>query len=551
MTVPPILKRFWWPAIILPLLFFGLGLAFLPLVGIQADEVFFATAVYKLPGSTVFDAHVFHQQIPLMLLSYLGALKSWIYFPILYLVQPSYLTVRLPVLLIGAVTIGLFTRLLEKAHGRTVAWVGGILLATDTVYLLTTCFDWGPVALQHLLALAGIALLFNFTSTGKRSTLFWGFFCFGLALWDKALFIWFFSGLAIAAVAVFPRELWSRCSPKNLGFAAAGLLLGALPLVVYNVASDFETFQSNSFVLSQFPSRIHALRITWDGEILFDYMAHAPWAQGRARDPDTALFDFSDEVQSLVDVRYHYHNEMEPAFCLALLLLPLLWSTRARKPMLFCLIAMAVAWLQMAVTKDAGLGAHHVVLLWPLPHWFLALAFVEAAAWRPLQRKHIGAIVLAAVVLFLTVDNLLLTNEYFYQLDAYGPTRNWNDAIFRLSEEAGHIQAEHLVVDDWGILTPLLVLHANRLPVYLADQSFLATGITDDDRNWFIRRLEQDVWIGHTTEFLQWPDANTRIARLAQGAGFEKQMIRTVPDRNGRPVFEIFRFIRSAVAASK
>jgi hypothetical protein len=551
MTVPPILKRFWWPAIILPLLFFGLGLAFLPLVGIQADEVFFATAVYKLPGSTVFDAHVFHQQIPLMLLSYLGALKSWIYFPILYLVQPSYLTVRLPVLLIGAVTIALFTRLLEKAHGRTVAWVGGILLATDTVYLLTTCFDWGPVALQHLLALAGIALLFNFTSTGKRSTLFWGFFCFGLALWDKALFIWFFSGLAIAAVAVFPRELWSRCSPKNLGFAAAGLLLGALPLVVYNVASDLETFQSNSFVLSQFPSRIHALRITWDGEILFDYMAHAPWAQGRARDPDTALFDFSDEVQSLVDVRYHYHNEMEPAFCLALLLLPLLWSTRARKPMLFCLIAMAVAWLQMAVTKDAGLGAHHVVLLWPLPHWFLALAFVQAAAWRPLQRKHIGAIVLAAVVLFLTVDNLLLTNEYFYQLDAYGPTRNWNDAIFRLSEEAGHIQAEHLVVDDWGILTPLLVLHANRLPVYLADQSFLATGITDDDRNWFIRRLEQDVWIGHTTEFLQWPDANTRIARLAQGAGFEKQMIRTVPDRNGRPVFEIFRFIRSGVAASK
>ncbi|MGP0076095.1 MAG: hypothetical protein ACLPWF_29600 [Bryobacteraceae bacterium] len=550
--MPPILKRFWWPATVLPLLFFGLGLAFLPLVGIQADEVFFATAVYKLPGSTVFDAQVFHQQIPLMLLSYLGALKSWIYFPILYLVRPSYLTVRLPVLLIGAVTIGLFVRLLERAHGRAVAWVGGILLATDTVYLLTTCFDWGPVALQHLLALAGIGLLFQFASSGRRSMLFWGFFCFGLALWDKALFVWFFSGLAIAAIAVFPRELWSRCSPKNLGFAAAGLLLGALPLVVYNVASDFETFQSNSFVLSQFPSRVHALRITWDGEILFDYMAHAPWAQGSARDPDTALFDISDEVQSLVDVRYHYHNEMEPAFCLALVLLPLLWSTRARRPMLFCLIAMAVAWLQMAVTKDAGLGAHHVVLLWPLPHWFLALAFVEAAAWRPLQRKHSGAILLAAVVLFLAVDNLLLTNEYFYQLDAYGPTRNWNDAIFRLSEEAGHIQAEHLVVDDWGILTPLLVLHANRLPVYLADQSFLATGITDDDRNWFIRRLEQDVWIGHTTEFLQWPDANTRIARLAQGAGFEKQMIGTVPDRNGRPVFEIFRFVRSAgVAASK
>ena len=104
--------------------------------------------------------------------------------------------------------------------------MGGVLLATDTVYLLTTCFDWGPVALQHVLSLAGMALLLKLCLTGKRSTLFWGFFWFGLALWDKALFLWLFSGLAVAAVAVFPRELWSRCTPKNLGLAAAGLLSG-------------------------------------------------------------------------------------------------------------------------------------------------------------------------------------------------------------------------------------------------------------------------------------------------------------------------------------
>ncbi len=87
-----------------------------------------------------------------------------------------------------------------------------------------------------------MALLLKFTSTGKRSTLFWGFFWFGLALWDKALFLWLFSGLAVAAVAVFPRELWSRCMPKNLGLAAAGLLLGALPLVAYNSLHQFRYF---------------------------------------------------------------------------------------------------------------------------------------------------------------------------------------------------------------------------------------------------------------------------------------------------------------------
>jgi hypothetical protein len=533
-----------WPAAILSLLFFCLGLAFLPLVGIQDDEVFFSTAVFHIPNSTVFGAHVFNLQVPLMLLSYLGALKSWIYTPILYGIPPSYLTIRLPVLLMGTLTIWLFTWFLEKAHGRTVALVGGVLLATDTVYLLTTCFDWGPVALQHLLALAGMALLLKFTCAGKQSTLFWGFFCFGLALWDKALFLWLFSGLVVAAVAVFPRELWARTSAKNLGIAVAGLTIGALPLAAYNLASNFETFHSNSsFLLSQFPSRLHALRITWDGETLFGYMIHAPWAPGMPRNPETALEKISATVHSLAGSRYHYHNEMAPAFWLALALLPMLWTTRVRKTMLFCLVAMLVAWLQMALTKDAGLGAHHVVLLWPLPHWFVAVALVEAAGWRKLAWRNAGAILLASAVGFLAVDNLLLTNEYFYQLAAYGPSRSWSDAIFRLSEEAGHVQADALVVDDWGILNQLVTLHRNQLPILLAGQSFLAPELSQSARDWCIQRLEEDIWIGHTPQFQQWAGNDERMSR-ALAAGFEKHMIDTVQDRNGRPVFEIFRFVR-------
>jgi hypothetical protein len=229
---------------------------------------------------------------------------------------------------------------------------------------------------------------------------------------------------------------------------------------------------------------------------------------------------------------------------------PLLWRTEARRVLLFCLIAFAVGWIQMAITKNAGLGAHHVTLLWPLPQWFLAVALVEAAAWRPLEWRNAGAILLASTVLFLAVENLLLTNEYFYQLSEYGPSKSWTDAIFQLSDEAGRIQAEHLVVDDWGILNPLIVLHRNRLPLFLANQSFFAPGIGEDDRNWCLARLKKDVWIGHTPEFQQWPDTNQRIVEIARAAGFEKRMIETVPDRNGRPVFEIFRFIRASPASA-
>ncbi len=75
-------------------------------------------------------------------------------------------------------------------------------------------------------------------------------------------------------------------------------------------------------------------------EILWEYMVHEPWAPGMPREPDTTLEDVSAEVHSLVGFRYHYYNQMEPAFWVALALMPLLWLTRARRTLLFCFIAM-------------------------------------------------------------------------------------------------------------------------------------------------------------------------------------------------------------------
>jgi 4-amino-4-deoxy-L-arabinose transferase-like glycosyltransferase len=171
------------------------------------------------------------------------------------------------------------------------------------------------VALQHFLAMAGLALVFKFvsegTSEGKRLALFLGFFCFGLALWDKALFVWFFSGLVVATLVVFPRELWARCSLKNLGLAAAGLCLGAAPLVAYNSSSNQATFRANSpFDLAQFPTRLHALRVTWDGQILWGYMVHAPWSPGAPRVPGTAVERIAAVVHSLAG-----HPLSQPAWC--------------------------------------------------------------------------------------------------------------------------------------------------------------------------------------------------------------------------------------------
>ncbi len=300
-------------------------------------------------------------------------------------------------------------------------------------------------------------------------------------------------------------------------------------MLVYNATSNLGTLRGNAaFSLAQLPSRLHALRITWDGQILWGYMVHAPWSPGVPRETGSALERTSGVVHSLAGFRYH--NQLEPAFWIALALTPLLWRTRARKPMLFCLIAMTVAWIEMAITKDAGLGAHHVVLLWPLPHWFIAVAFVEASRWKPLEWRKAGAVALVGVMVFLAGENLLLTNEYFYQLTRYGSLGSWSDAIYQLSEEVSLMPSPpaHIIVDDWGISNSLEVLRGGNVSLVAAQD--------------FNPRLASDVWIGHTPEYQQRAGGNERVVDGARLAGFEKQVIQTVPDRNGRAVFEIFRF---------
>ena len=164
-----------------------------------------------------------------MLLSYLGALKAWLYSPILAVWQPSAWSIRLPVLLLGAATIWLFYRLLDRLQGKRAALLGCALLATDTTYLLTTCFDWGPVVIQRLLAVAGVLLLVRYHQDSSRVSLGAAFFLFGLALWDKALFRLEPVGLAAGALFVFPGVIRRSVNAKNLALALVCLLRAGAP----------------------------------------------------------------------------------------------------------------------------------------------------------------------------------------------------------------------------------------------------------------------------------------------------------------------------------
>src|SRR5262249_42155200 len=151
--------------------------------------------------------NVGHSRIPLMLMTYLGTLKSWIYRPIFHILGTSIWVIRLPMLLAGAASVWLFYLLIRRVAGGRAGMVGCSLLAADSLYLLTVCFDWGPVALQHLLLVSGLLLLVRFYQTKSHRSLGWGWALLGLAMWDKALAIWMLAGIGIAGIVVLKKEI--------------------------------------------------------------------------------------------------------------------------------------------------------------------------------------------------------------------------------------------------------------------------------------------------------------------------------------------------------
>ncbi len=533
-----ILKYRLW-ALFACLLFLLSGVVFLPHLGLQNDESIFAGALFE-PKAVTYTIRIGHSRFPLMLMTYLGTVKSWIYRPLLRVFGTGVWSIRLPMLLAGVATIWLFYRFLERLAGRRAAIVGSGLLAADSLYLLTICFDWGPVALQHLFTLAGILLLAGFYQTGSHRRLGWGWALLGLAMWDKALAVWMLGGMGVATVLILNRRFFALFTPRRAALSIGCFLLGALPLVIYNANHHLATFRGNaSWDTSDLPGKARLLSATADGHAMFGWLTAEDWQTPRPHEPRSALTMASARISALAD--NPRRNLMLYAFALALLVWPLARGAAGRA-ILWALVAMAIAWAQMAVTANAGGSVHHAILLWPLPEMVIAISF--AAASRRL--KGAGVPVLAAVLAVLMAAGLLVTNEYYVRMRRNGGAVNWTDAIFPLSKYMKTARASMVFSVDWGIMDSLRMLNHGTLPLGVGTDPISKPALNDADREFLAQMIgdPDHVFINHTRDFEFFAGVNGRLVKYAQDAGYRRQVDAVIADSNGRPVYEVYRFVK-------
>jgi 4-amino-4-deoxy-L-arabinose transferase-like glycosyltransferase len=519
------------------LLFFVTGSAFVSLLGIQNDEALFANGIFK-PYAVAYKYPWGRNGLPLMLMSYLGTLKSWIYRPIFQWFGVGVSAVRVPMLLAGAASVWLFYLLLRRAAGERAALLGCGLLATDSLYLLTTCFDWGPVALQHLLILSGMLLLFGFYQHPSHLRLAWGCFLLGMAMWDKALAAWMIGGIGLALIIVFPKQIVRVTTFRRVAISVFFFALGALPLIVYNIEQPLATFRGNaSWDTSDLAGKGRLLAATADGSALFGWLNDEGWQTRDPHLPHGALQSASAGISALAG--HPRHSPLLYAFALALLLAPLARG-HALRAIVFALLAMAFAWAQMAVTANAGGSVHHAILLWPLPQMVIAISF--AAASRRLRAAGIPA--LAAVLALLMISGLLVTNEYRCLILRNGGSPNWTDAIYRLADYMKGDSSSNVFCMDWGIMDNMRLLSRGKLPLRVGTDPIAKPALDAADREYLAPTIAGagHVFINHTKDFEFFPGINDKLVKYAADAGYRRQVMAVIADSYGRPVYEVYRF---------
>ena len=522
------------------LLFVALGLLVIQYPGAQYDEVLFVSAIHA-PGEIEYVLHTPFGGVPVMLMTYVGTLKAAIYAPILWLAGSGHLTLRIPVLAFGAMSIGLFFLAMRRLTDTRVAVLTSLLLATDAIYLLTCVFDWGPVALQHLLVTAALYAFVRFAQQERGSWLFAGALFAGLALWDKALFIWMLAGFSAAAAVIYPRELWQTARKPRLAAACIlGFALGSAPFLLYNVTHGGRTFVANAQMEpGDTAGKIRMLRGTLDGRGLMGYLVledAAGVAQGLRsweRIPPFLKNSLGDPQRS---IQYYL-------LLAAVLSAPILcWRGTNRRFSLLLVLGGTLATLVMLGTAGAGGSIHHTVLLWPLPQLLLGLAFFATCEKWP----GIGAKAASALVLVCVASNLLVVNMYLARFIENGPGLMWTDAVRPLVGDLGRRQGRVIFAADWGILQQVEYYGAGRMG-YHPGSDGVVPGLAEPGGAERMERFlatRNILYVTHTEGHEVVAGVRRKLLAFAAERGYVDNLLNVIRDRHGVAIFEIHEFAR-------
>ena len=434
-----------WLAIAAACVFVFLNAYRIELPGLEFDEIVFVDAAQGNPNAAWF--HMRLGSVPLFVFPYMGALKAWIYAPVFRLFGTSALTIRLPIILIAAVTLLIFYSAIRGKLGAAWAVVVVWLMAIDPAF--PGRVDYGWVVLMHFFQAAILALWFSYRNKPNLWKIGLIFICCGLGFFDKFNFIWLVVALVVGISLCYPdsvKNLWVS-SPKFVRWMAIILVLIGLSAALYLI-----------FPIMQFPPAgplMPHLKYSWN--LLQATLSGAAMAE--------VTFWSTAGIIGFVPF---WLIVVDGSLALLCLLLPMsnAEARENRKNGIFCLLIGLVIFIQILITPQAR-GPHHHSMIFPVP--LLAFAFLARCLYDHFRTKKLSQVVAlplvaaATCIFFVNIHNTMSYLSHFRSNPHYGPL--WSPEVYPLSRYINEhgFESKKITCADVGVCTQLHALAPKKV----------------------------------------------------------------------------------------
>jgi 4-amino-4-deoxy-L-arabinose transferase-like glycosyltransferase len=452
------------------ILYLFFSLTWLGLPGLYYDETNFVNAALgATSGSFVsWSAEVFGKKVPLMIMDYIGALKSALYAPIFKIFGCSAVTARAPVVLIGLITLlaafGLFRRMFDG----TIAVVALLLFATDCSFIFANRLDWGPVSLMLALGMSALYCMWRWMQEENRCWLALAGLLFGLGLYNKVIFIWIIAAFFVALLLCYRTHVLKLLHWRSLLSFIPAFLFGCLPLIVYNIEVPLGTFQHQSALtvpgIDDVRYRFLLARGTLDGSGVYYLVNYNEVSRPSTmmQSPPSGRLDKA--ISAIAAVRWVHRSLLPYYFAGSLALIALLWIAgrlRKKREILF-LAVQFVAIAAFICLNEKATGAHHLIAFYPFLFILIAFAVCELGRWISSARLP-NRIFIGACLLPLLAVNSVTDARYLKSFQAKGGHGGWSDAIYRLGDFVRENPDRKYILMEWGFTTQLILLTHGRL----------------------------------------------------------------------------------------
>lgn len=236
------------------LIFILLSVIYIYTPGINSDELLFGNAAVGLVND---DTHLYIRfgDFPILLMPYIGALKSYLYYPVFKIFGVSVLSIRLPMILLSGVTVFVVYRIMLIAYkSYSVAFFAALFLATHASFITYSRTDQGPLVIEMFLKALAMLLFLLFIERKKTGYLVWLPLVMFLGVFNKMNFIWTLNAF-IAGTIFFLKDVIQIYSN---GTRREKIRVVVFPILTVLVSISYYLYLSSHITMlkSYFPDKI-------------------------------------------------------------------------------------------------------------------------------------------------------------------------------------------------------------------------------------------------------------------------------------------------------